>query len=163
MKESKILLFWSLIVHILNQWNNTVMNSNNAVSCQSLKPKQNLVVVNPLQISLHFTEAPAVFLAGIAISVPSSGNTFTNHVQHVAEFYRKHLSQHIISGIAFSKSTFTFRSCSHYNTPFLVSGCSLKKLCGIVLMHPCGVCFKAVLHLDFHWCVFLSHINISLV
>lgn len=87
---------------MLNQWNNTVMYSNKAVSCQSLKAKQNLVVVNPLQVSLHFTEAPVVFLAGIAISVPSSGNTFTNHVQHVAEFYRKHFSQHIITGIATS-------------------------------------------------------------
>lgn len=55
----------SLWVPILNQYSNAMEKSNNAVCCQNLKPKQNVIVVNHLETSLHFTEASVVILTGM--------------------------------------------------------------------------------------------------
>lgn len=65
MKGGKALQFQRLLVPILNQYKNDMEKSNNAVCCQNLKPKQNIIVVNQLETSLHFTEASVVFLAGM--------------------------------------------------------------------------------------------------
>lgn len=54
---------------------------------------------------------------------------------------------------------FILMCCSHYKSPFLLSDYSLKKLCGIVLMHPSGLSFKAAVHLDFNWCLPFSFKN----
>jgi len=42
-----------------------VKNSINAVSCQTSKSKQILIVINQLEVSLHCIEASVVILAGM--------------------------------------------------------------------------------------------------